>query len=123
MGMSFQVRDDILGIWGDEKKTGKPLGSDIRHKKKSLPIAYALEQAKGPMRQDLLDIYQTEVIDDEGTHAVMEILEAVAAKAHAQALANEYLNTALKQLRGLSLRPLPRRQLHGMAHFVVERDS
>jgi len=54
---------------------------------------------------------------------VMEILEAVAARAHAQALANEYLNAALKQLRGLSLRPLPRRQLHGMARFVVERDS
>jgi geranylgeranyl pyrophosphate synthase len=75
------------------------------------------------MRQDLLDIYQAEVIDDEGTRAVMEILEAVAAKAHAQALANEYLDAALKQLRGLSLRPLPRRQLHGMARFVVERDS
>jgi geranylgeranyl diphosphate synthase type I len=123
MGMSFQVRDDILGIWGDEKKTGKPWGSDIRHKKKSLPIAFALEKANGQMRQDLLDIYQAEVIDDEGTHAVMEILEAVDAKAHAQALANEYLDAALKQLRGLSLRPLPRRQLHGMARFVVERDA
>jgi len=123
LGLAFQVRDDILGIWGDEGKTGKPWGSDIRHKKKSLPIAYALETAKGKARTELVDIYQEEVIDDEGVRAILGILEAVQAGVYAQGLANEYYNAALKQLRGLSLRPWPRSQLRDMTRFVVERDS
>jgi geranylgeranyl diphosphate synthase type I len=123
LGLSFQVRDDILGIWGDEGKTGKPWGSDIRHKKKSLPIAYALEKAMGGAKRVLMDIYQEDVIDDEGTRTVLEILEAVEARVYAQALANQYYSAALKEMRGLSLRPWPRSQLREMARFVVERNS
>jgi len=123
LGLAFQVRDDILGIWGDELKTGKPWGSDILHKKKSLPIAYALEKATGRARRVLVDIYQEDVIDDEGIRAVLEVLEAVEAGGYAQGLANKYHNAALKEMRGLSLRPWPRSQLRAMARFVVERDS
>jgi len=123
LGMAFQVRDDILGIWGDEMKTGKPWGSDIRHKKKSLPIAYALETAKGKARRELVDIYQEEVIDDEGVRAVLGILEAVEARVYAQGLANEYHDAALEQLRVLSLLRWPRSQLRDMTRFVVERES
>ena len=47
LGLAFQIRDDILGIWGDEQKTGKPSCSDIRRKKKSFPIIYALDKAHG----------------------------------------------------------------------------
>lgn len=38
LGLAFQIRDDMLGIWGDEDATGKPVGADIRARKKSLPI-------------------------------------------------------------------------------------
>jgi geranylgeranyl diphosphate synthase type I len=123
LGLAFQVRDDILGIWGDERKTGKPWGSDIRHKKKSLPVAYALETAKGKSRRKLVDIYQGEVIDEEGLRDVLGIMEAVKAEAYAQGLATEYYNASLKALRGLLLKPWPRSQLREISLFVVERDS
>ncbi|MGE5601913.1 MAG: polyprenyl synthetase family protein, partial [Nitrososphaerales archaeon] len=42
LGRAFQLRDDILGIWGDEKQTGKSAASDIVTKKKSLPVVLAL---------------------------------------------------------------------------------
>jgi geranylgeranyl diphosphate synthase type I len=42
LGMAFQFVDDLLGIWGDPAVTGKPVLSDLRSRKKSLPVAYAL---------------------------------------------------------------------------------
>ncbi|MDP6416110.1 MAG: polyprenyl synthetase family protein, partial [Gammaproteobacteria bacterium] len=45
LGLAFQIQDDILGIWGNQEETGKPLGSDIRHRKKTFPIVHALEKA------------------------------------------------------------------------------
>lgn len=45
IGLAFQIRDDILGIWGDPALTGKAAGNDLLRRKKSLPILYALEDA------------------------------------------------------------------------------
>ncbi|MFI6071265.1 polyprenyl synthetase family protein [Actinoplanes sp. NPDC051343] len=44
IGLAFQLVDDVLGIWGDPSVTGKPVFSDLRADKKSLPISYALER-------------------------------------------------------------------------------
>jgi len=44
IGLAFQIRDDILGIWGDPALTGKAAGNDILRRKKSLPLLYALEE-------------------------------------------------------------------------------
>lgn len=44
LGLAFQYVDDILGIWGDPMRTGKPVGSDITARKKSLPVTYVLSK-------------------------------------------------------------------------------
>jgi geranylgeranyl diphosphate synthase, type I len=44
LGMAFQLVDDLLGIWGDPAVTGKPVLSDLRSRKKSLPVTYAVRQ-------------------------------------------------------------------------------
>jgi len=46
MGLGFQMRDDILGIWGDPEVTGKAAGADIQRRKKSLPILLGLERSE-----------------------------------------------------------------------------
>jgi len=47
LGMAFQVQDDLLGIWGDPAVTGKPVADDLRVRKKTLPVIYAMERAPG----------------------------------------------------------------------------
>src|SRR5580658_5649562 len=42
LGLAFQAVDDLLGIWGDPDRTGKPAGSDLRQRKKSMPVVSAL---------------------------------------------------------------------------------
>jgi geranylgeranyl diphosphate synthase type I len=63
LGLAFQVQDDILGIWGDEKVTGKSAASDLVEGKNSFPVLAGLDKkgkfaerwAKGPIRQEEVD--------------------------------------------------------------------
>ena len=54
LGLAFQAVDDLLGIWGDPAQTGKPAGSDLRQRKKSMPVVSALA-AGGPEADELRD--------------------------------------------------------------------
>ena len=56
LGLAFQARDDVLGVWGDPRVTGKPAGSDLARRKASLPVACALEaggEEAEALRRDL----------------------------------------------------------------------
>ena len=47
LGIAFQFQDDLLGVWGDPKVTGKPARDDVRSRKKALPMMLALQLAVG----------------------------------------------------------------------------
>jgi len=121
LGLAFQIRDDVLGIWGDQEKTGKPVGSDIRRKKKSLPVVYALDKAEGAARAELLRIYGPEAIDDQGLDSVLSVLAAVQAKARAQDLAEQYCARAMEKLDELALSSRARQSLDQVAYFLTRR--
>ncbi len=123
LGLAFQIRDDVLGIWGNEEKTGKPLGSDIQHRKKSLPIVYALEKADGEARNELLSVYQGETIDNNGIDTVLRILDGVQAQVQAQHMAEEYLDKTLVEIEKIALPLWAQHSLEEMAHFLVMRES
>src|SRR5260370_29060760 len=55
LGRAFQIQDDVLGVWGLAETTGKPSGDDIRSRKKSYPITWALESAQADDRDLLLE--------------------------------------------------------------------
>jgi geranylgeranyl diphosphate synthase, type I len=58
LGLAFQARDDVLGVWGDPRVTGKPAGSDLARRKASLAVACALEAGGAEaeaLRRDLAD--------------------------------------------------------------------
>jgi geranylgeranyl diphosphate synthase type I len=99
LGLCFQVRDDILGIWGAETATGKASGGDIRRRKKSLPIVLALATATGTARGRLAELYALHTELDAGQeHEVREILEAAAAQARCQRQAEIHAARALEAL-------------------------
>jgi geranylgeranyl diphosphate synthase type I len=72
-GIGFQIRDDLLGVWGDDKTTGKTAGDDIRRRKQSLPILLLRDAASADDLARLDAIFSTtdDVPDDE----IAEILE------------------------------------------------
>lgn len=65
LGLAFQLVDDLLGIWGDTAVTGKPVGSDLRSRKKSLPVVAALAGGT-PAGDRLAALYhRTEPLGDD----------------------------------------------------------
>jgi len=122
LGFAFQIRDDVLGIWGEEEKTGKPVGSDIRRRKKSFPIVFALEKAEGKARTELERIYRDKSSMDGAVATVLDILDQVRAGRESQALAERYRDAALAKIAGIELPQRARQDLEEMATFLAERD-
>ncbi len=96
LGRAFQLRDDVLGIWGDEAMTGKSAASDILSKKKSLPIVYALrDPAAGP---HLARLYGQPKLTRTSVPRVLELLETAQARAYVEAQLEEATTEAHRAL-------------------------
>jgi geranylgeranyl diphosphate synthase type I len=78
LGRVFQISDDRLGIWGDSKKMGKPVGSDIIHRKKTLPIILGLTAEDERIRTEMRRVYQQDktLLDADDITRVMDLLDA-----------------------------------------------
>jgi geranylgeranyl diphosphate synthase type I len=90
VGLAFQVYDDILGIWGDEDKTGKSTASDILARKKTLPILYALGQSA-----ELQDHFAERELDVD---RVVQLMDSAGAKRFALEIARQYSDAAMSHL-------------------------
>jgi geranylgeranyl diphosphate synthase type I len=121
LGYVFQIRDDYLGVWGEEETTGKPVGADIRRKKNSFPVVYAMSCARGKDRQLLAETYQKEQLGDDDVAAVLDVMERVNARGYAQDLASEHCARAMDALAHVELAPEFRQSLEELAHFLLVR--
>jgi len=80
-GLAFQIRDDILGTWGATAETGKPSGADIRRRKWSFPVAWALHGVDSPDRTTVADAYASnDALDDATADHVIAALERLGAQ-------------------------------------------
>jgi geranylgeranyl diphosphate synthase type I len=102
LGIAFQLVDDLLGIWGDPAVTGKPVFSDLRSRKKTLPVTYAL---------------------GHGGPAGRELVEAAGGRDWAAAEAQRRVAAATHALGGVPMRAGPREDLVAIAHFIVAREA
>ena len=117
LGLAYQMKDDILGIWG-----GKPSASDIEKRKNTLPVICAWERAKGEEREELLRIYRQETITSEDIDRVIQILSDLGAKEYAEAMAKKSYQEALAELEGAKLSPSAEEELRRVITFLVQRE-
>ena len=122
LGLAFQIRDDVLGIWGDEGATGKPRGSDIRRKKKSFPIVFALERANGIIRTDILSAFQKDVLDDDNVGRVISGLEQLGAYQFSRNKCEMYYRRALDEIKKLPVLISYIDDFKEVARFLIKRD-
>lgn len=122
LGFLFQVRDDILGIWGDEESTGKPVGADIRRKKNAFPAVYAMSQAQGEDKRHLLGIYCKSELSDADVEDVLHIMDALNVREHAHALAVEEAEVAMDALAAVEMDFSARREYENLLEFLLHRE-
>ena len=122
LGRAFQIRDDFLGIWGDVSTTGKTTGNDIRRRKKSFPVVFALNHADGESRQDLLEIYGRPELDEDDLARVLAVLDEVGAQEHSQRIIETSAGDALDALKEVALPSWAREEAEGLVDFLARRE-
>jgi geranylgeranyl diphosphate synthase type I len=122
LGLAFQLVDDLLGIWGDPAVTGKSVHSDLRNRKKSIPVVAALNSGT-PAGAELATLYHREqpLSDSELAH-VADLVELAGGRSWSQLRADELLAESLRHLATISPEPGPAGELTALASLVTRRD-
>jgi geranylgeranyl diphosphate synthase type I len=120
LGAAFQAVDDLLGVWGDPERTGKPVGNDLVQRKQSLPVVLA--RAAAGSRRTELDAALAAEMTPGALAAATGLLEALGARQATQEQADRHFATALAALDRVALVPDAHQELVAVARFVTERD-
>jgi geranylgeranyl diphosphate synthase type I len=115
LGLAFQIQDDLLGIWGDPERTGKPAGNDLRNHKKSLPVAYGLDHS-----EELHRLYAQSEVD---VAAAMAELDRVGARDYAEQLAAQHHRQALSALEATGQDNAAAEALRELANQLLKRSA
>jgi geranylgeranyl diphosphate synthase type I len=99
LGEAFQLRDDILGVFGEESQTGKPSGDDIREGKRTLLMARAFTKADPKQSEILRRQLGRADLDADGIGAVQQVLHDSGALAAVETVIAELTSAALLALR------------------------
>ncbi|WP_394849568.1 polyprenyl synthetase family protein [Pendulispora brunnea] len=122
LGLAFQLMDDLIGIWGNEKRTGKPVGSDLLARKKTLPVVAALASSDGA-RARLAELYASPApLTPSDVRAVIGLIERLGGRAWTEAEMRRQLDAALSSLDAANLDPAAADELAEMASMAVRRD-
>jgi geranylgeranyl diphosphate synthase type I len=121
LGLAFQAVDDLLGIWGDPERTGKPRGSDLDGHKKSFPVTAALAGFEPHARQ-LRHLLGDGSLDEPGRARAAELVAAAGGRDRTEQFATESLGRALAALERAALDPAAVAQLRELACFAAERE-
>jgi len=99
IGVAFQVRDDLLGVWASTAELGKTPAGDIYRRKKSLPVLHALQHADAHDQQFLREVYQRETpVTSEQVEAVLAIFARTQTKEYCRAFLAEQCRLAHEAL-------------------------
>ncbi|ORT47983.1 polyprenyl synthetase family protein [Frankia sp. KB5] len=123
LGLAFQIADDVLGIWGDPARTGKPVGSDLRSRKGSFPVTAALASGT-PEAAELSRFYADRgpVSEDDARHAA-DLVTRAGGRARAVREIERFGMLARQELDAVRELPLERvAPLFSFTDYVFSRN-
>jgi geranylgeranyl diphosphate synthase type I len=122
LGLAFQLADDLLGIWGDPAVTGKPAGSDLVSRKKSLPVVAALNSGTRAGEQLALLYGQEHELDERDAALAAALVEQSGGRAWARAEADRQAAAALRALAEADPDPAAVTDLEALTALLARRD-
>lgn len=122
IGNAFQLVDDILGIWGAPDVTGKPVYSDLRNRKKSLPVVAALRSDTAAGRELAEHLARRDPLADDELVHVAALVERAGGRAWSELEADRQRRAALHHLDVAGARGHAVEDLRALAELVTSRD-
>lgn len=123
LGLGFQVRDDILGIWGEAAVTGKERADDIRRRKKSLPVIMLHERLDARQRAYLESLYAGDEVASDDVAAVLRLLDASGIHDACQEIVHHHHIEALKLLAATDAAGPARHALDRLIERMAGREA
>ncbi|GAA3426522.1 polyprenyl synthetase family protein [Streptosporangium sandarakinum] len=121
VGIAFQLRDDILGVFGDPLETGKPAGDDLREGKRTMLIARTLAAASPAQAAQVRAMLGDPALDASGVDRLRQIIQETGALAACEHLIQEYLDDALRSLEHAPITSEARTALAELAVAATSR--
>lgn len=121
LGEAFQLRDDLLGVYGEQALTGKPVGDDLREGKPTPLLAIATERADPEQLQVLAQVGSPDLTPGD-VAAIQAVIDSTGARAHSEARIAELTAQAAESIEGTSLDPGAIDALQDLATYVGTRE-
>jgi len=120
LGTAFQLRDDMLGAFGDPERTGKPVGDDLREGKPTVLLAHAREAAS-PAQMEVLSKVGSEVSLDD-IAAIQQVMIDTGSVARSERDTEQLFGEAIAAIDPLPDHAGSHAALQALADYVVDRD-
>src|SRR5690348_1414108 len=123
LGLAFQLRDDVLGVFGDPAQTGKPAGDDVREGKRTVLLAIARKQAT-PGQAEIIDRYLGDpMLDEAGTAEFRAAITATGALAECERMIGGHVSEAIAALASAPITGEARDALAELAVAATARNG
>ena len=120
LGIAFQIRDDLLDLYGDTAALGKPIGQDLQAGQFTLPVIHALQQPSADPLQELIEQFIVRRPGSKQVAQATELIERLGGREYAEHRARHHADQAQAVLAELGESPA-RETLSRLADYVVER--
>jgi len=120
IGIAFQLIDDLIGIYGDSKITGKSVGNDIREGKKTFPILLAIQNMDTQDRSKLKEVFGKKNANIESVKEIVNKIALIGIDKDVRSLAQTFIDDAFKILDKYEVSE-PLLSLKNSARYIVER--
>ncbi len=121
VGIAFQIQDDILGVFGDEKQVGKSVTSDSEENKNTLLITYALDHASLQQKKILEEYYGKKDMTAKEFEIIKNLFTKIGSLSYSQKKAQEYIEKAKQSIPTITKNKTLQKLLTEFADFVVQR--
>ncbi len=123
LGVAYQLRDDLLGVYGDPEVTGKPAGDDLREGKRTVLVALARQTLPASMRSLVDDLLGDPELDEGQIEMLRRTLQECGAVERVERAIEHNLQRAIAALDGADFAPAARTELIALAKSASNRSS
>ena len=121
LGLAFQLRDDVLGVFGDPAVTGKPAGDDLREGKRTVLVALTIETLPSTVAKIFDELLTSGEIDDEQLEFMRTTIKDSSALDKTERLIEEHSSRAIEALASLDVTDQSRKMLSLLTDKVINR--